>query len=68
MVVVQTLHGVLDPISPEPSPSELLTAFDTSCAVRNLLKGDHGGFYAVVVGAPSGIHRTRYVPVLLLEK
>jgi len=65
---MQTLHGVRDPISLELSPSELLMAFDTSCAMHNLLKDDHGGFYAVVVGAPSGIHHMGYVPVLLLEK
>ncbi|KIM60069.1 hypothetical protein SCLCIDRAFT_124978, partial [Scleroderma citrinum Foug A] len=57
--VMQTLWDVLEPILPEPSTSELLGALSTLTNVRNLLSEDQDGFYAVVVGAPAGIHHTR---------
>ena len=59
-IIMQTLQDALKPILPEPSTSQLLQVLGTSTNVRNLLSGDQDGFYAVVVGAPAGIHRTRY--------
>ena len=53
-----TLEPVLDSMPPEPSPSHVLRSFSSSLTVQNLLKDDEDGFYPVVVGAPSGIHRT----------
>ena len=53
-----TLEPVLNSMPSEPSPSLVLRLFSASPAVQNLLKDDQDGFYPVVVGAPSGIHRT----------
>ena len=58
--VMRTLQDALEPILPEPSTSALLGVLSTSTNVHNLLSEDQDGFYAVIVGAPVGIHRTRY--------
>jgi len=57
--VMRTLQRVLEPILPEPSTPDLLRVLSSSSMVRTLLGDDQNGFYAVVVGSPTGIHRTR---------
>ena len=57
--VMRTLQDALEPMLPEPSTSALLRVLSTSTNVHNLSE-DQDGFYAVVVGTPAGIHRTRY--------
>ena len=58
--VQSTIQPVLDSVTEvQPTTTQsLLEALGDSSAVRNLLL--NGPFYAVVVGSPSGIHRTRF--------
>ncbi|KAI6098338.1 hypothetical protein EDD16DRAFT_1663650 [Pisolithus croceorrhizus] len=59
-LVMETLHCVLDPLLPEPSTSALVNTLSTSPATQNLLRNaGQDGFYAVVVGKPAGVHRTK---------
>ncbi|KAI6112961.1 hypothetical protein F5141DRAFT_1214279 [Pisolithus sp. B1] len=59
-LVMETLHCVLDPLLPEPSTSALVNTLSTSPVTQNLLhNAGQDGFYAVVVGKPAGVHRTK---------
>ncbi|KAI6154759.1 hypothetical protein BKA82DRAFT_4010525 [Pisolithus tinctorius] len=66
-LVMQTLKTILGPLLPEPTMQELLDVLSTSLVIRNLLKHSTNDFYAVVVGNPTGIHRTEEAagPVLM---
>ncbi|KIM64932.1 hypothetical protein SCLCIDRAFT_113865, partial [Scleroderma citrinum Foug A] len=57
--VMRTLQCMLEPILPEPSTSNLLRVLSSSSTVRTLLGDDQSGFYAIVIGSPTGVHRTR---------
>jgi len=57
--VMRTLQCILEPILPEPSTPDLLRVLSSLSMVQTLLGDDQNGFYAVVVGSPTGIHRTR---------
>ena len=56
--VMRTLQRVLEPILPEQSTPDLLRVLSSSSMVWTLLGDDQNGFYAIVVGSPTGIHRT----------
>ncbi|KAI6105997.1 hypothetical protein EDD16DRAFT_209838 [Pisolithus croceorrhizus] len=59
-LVMRTLRGVLDPLLPKPSTHKLVNVLTTSPAIQNLLlDAGQDGFYAVVVGNPAGVHRTK---------
>ncbi|KAI6016414.1 hypothetical protein PISMIDRAFT_16263 [Pisolithus microcarpus 441] len=58
---MRTLCGVLNPLLPKPSTQKLVNVLTTSPAIQNLLlDAGQDGFYAVVVGNPAGVHRTKY--------
>ena len=57
--IMCTLQRMLEPILPEPSTSNLLRVLSSLSMVRTLLGDDQSGFYAVVIGSPTGIHHTR---------
>ncbi|KAI5980473.1 hypothetical protein EDD15DRAFT_2206119 [Pisolithus albus] len=51
----------LKPLPQEPSPSDILTAFQHSETVRHFFPDGTRDFYAVAIGAPAGIHCTRHI-------
>ena len=57
----RVLLAVLEKMPTNLRTSKLLEAFGNSQAVQTLFDGyANSCFYPVVVGAPPGIHRTRY--------
>ncbi|KAI5985869.1 hypothetical protein EDD15DRAFT_2373779 [Pisolithus albus] len=59
----RSLYRIFQPtlskLSPKSGPSDILTAFQHSDGIRNFFPNGTRDFYAVVIGAPAGIHRTR---------
>ncbi|KAG6377896.1 hypothetical protein JVT61DRAFT_14684 [Boletus reticuloceps] len=64
MAEARALYFVVQPVvaaisSSTPTTTELLSAFEAANDVRNFFAGTSAEFYAVIVGSPPGIHRSR---------
>jgi hypothetical protein len=63
LVEGQALYKVIKPVVSAllatPTPTKLLEVFAGTDAVRNFFPPTMTEFYAVVVGSPPGVHRSR---------
>lgn len=69
MTEAKRIHNMLQPVitnlPPDPGSMDLIAAFSQSSAIHNLFSVDSTDFYSVAIGVSPGIHRTRYVNIIL---